>query len=135
MSMLLGAGIDMLRGMELSIKSTNNIYLRKILSECLSEVSAGVMLSESFRSRKIIPNMVIRMISVGEEAGTISDQMEYVADQYEEDLSRRINWTFEVMGPVVIFILAGMALILIMGVLLPIYDLVTELSNQTNTSF
>jgi len=135
MSMLLGAGIDMLRGMELSIKSTNNIYLQKILLECLSEVSAGAMISDSFRARKIIPNMVTRMISVGEEAGTVSEQMEYVADQYEEDLSRRINWAFEVMGPMVIFILAGMALILIMGVMLPIYDLVGELSSQTNQSF
>lgn len=135
MSMMLGAGIDMLRGMELSIKSTNNLYLQKILSECLDEVSAGAMVSQAFRARKIIPNMVTRMISVGEEAGTVSDQMEYVADQYEEDLTRRINWAFEVMGPLVIFVLAGLALILIMGVLLPIYDLVTELSNQTNTGF
>jgi type II secretory pathway component PulF len=135
MSMLLGAGIDMLRGMELSIKSTNNLYLKKILNECLSEVAAGAMVSDSFRRRKIIPNMVTRMISVGEEAGTVSDQMEYVADQYEEDLARRINWAFEIMGPMVIFILAGMALLLIMGVMLPIYDLVGELSTQANQSF
>ena len=58
-----------------------------------------------------------------------------LAAQYEEDLTRRINWAFEVMGPLVIFFLAGMALILIMGVLLPIYDLVTEISSQTNQSF
>jgi type IV pilus assembly protein PilC len=135
MSMLLGAGIDIIRGMELSIKSTNNIYLQKILSECLAEVAAGAMVSDSFRARKIIPHMVTRMISVGEEAGTVSDQMEYVADQYEEDLTRRINWAFEIMGPLVIFFLAGMALILIMGVLLPIYDLVGEISSQTNQSF
>jgi type II secretory pathway component PulF len=135
MSMLLGAGIDLLRGMELSIKSINNLYLQKILNECHEEVSAGAMISHSFRARKIIPNMVTRMISVGEEAGTVSEQMEYVADQYEEDLSRRINWLFEVMGPMTVFILAGLALFLIMGVMLPIYDLVTELSNQTNRGF
>jgi type II secretory pathway component PulF len=109
--------------------------LQKILSECLAEVAAGAMVSDSFRARKIIPNMVTRMISVGEEAGTVSEQMEYVADQYEEDLTRRINWAFEIMGPLVIFFLAGMALILIMGVLLPIYDLVGEISSQTNQSF
>ncbi len=135
MSMLLGAGVELLRGMNLSIKATNNIIMQDILNGCMQEVTGGVMISESFRGKKIIPNMVVRMISVGEEAGRISEQMEYVADQYEEDLSRRISWAFEVMGPMVIFLLAGMALILIMGVLLPVYDLVTQLSSQANRGF
>jgi type II secretory pathway component PulF len=135
MSMLLGAGVDLIKGMDLSINSINNIVMQEILTECLLEVTGGAMISESFRGRKVIPNMVVRMISVGEEAGLISQQMEYVADQYEEDLSRRISWAFEVMGPLVIFLLAGMALILIMGVLLPVYDLVNELSAQGNRGF
>ncbi|MDX1775821.1 MAG: type II secretion system F family protein [Desulfobulbales bacterium] len=135
MSMLLGAGITTLRGMELAIKSVNNLVLRKIMSGCHSEITAGAMLSDSFRKRKIIPRMVTRMIAVGEEAGNISRQMEYVADQYEEDLSRRISWALTIMEPVLIFILAGLALALIMGILLPIYDLVSELSSQVNTGF
>jgi type II secretory pathway component PulF len=135
MSMLLGAGIDTLRGMELAIQSMNNLVLRKIMSGCHSEISAGSMLSDAFRKRKIIPRMVTRMISVGEEAGNVSKQMEYVADQYEEDLTRRISWALAIMEPVLIFILAGLALALIMGILLPIYDLVTELSSQVNTGF
>jgi type II secretory pathway component PulF len=39
------------------------------------------------------------------------------------------------MEPVLIFLLAGLALALIMGILLPIYDLVTELSSQANSGF
>ena len=79
--------------------------------------------------------MVTRMISVGEESGNMSSQMEYIADQYEEDLTRRISWALAIMEPVLIFMLAGLALALIMGILLPIYDLVTELSSQANSSF
>jgi type II secretory pathway component PulF len=135
MSMLLGAGINTLRGMELAIQSMNNLVLRKVMSGCHSEITAGSMLSDAFRKRKIIPRMVTRMISVGEESGNVSKQMEYVADQYEEDLSRRISWALTIMEPVLIFILAGLALALIMGILLPIYDLVTELSSQVNSSF
>jgi type II secretory pathway component PulF len=135
MSMLLGAGINTLRGMELAIQSMNNLVLREVMSGCHSEITAGSMLSDAFRKRKIIPRMVTRMISVGEESGNVSKQMEYVADQYEEDLSRRISWALTIMEPVLIFILAGLALALIMGILLPIYDLVTELSSQVNSSF
>jgi type II secretory pathway component PulF len=135
MAMLLGAGIHTLRAMELGIKSINNLVLQGILSGCLMELTSGSQLSETFRSRKIIPNMVTRMIAVGEESGSMSSQMEYIADQYEEDLTRRISWALAIMEPVLIFMLAGLALALIMGILLPIYDLVTELSSQANTSF
>jgi type IV pilus assembly protein PilC len=135
MAMLLGAGINTLRAMELGIKSINNLVLQRILSGCLRELTAGSQLSETFRSRKIIPNMVTRMIAVGEESGSMSGQMEYIADHYEEDLTRRISWALAIMEPVLIFMLAGLALALIMGILLPIYDLVTELSSQANTSF
>ncbi len=135
MSMLLGAGINTLRGMELAIKSMNNLVLRRIMSGCHSEITAGSMLSDAFRKRKIIPRMVTRMVAVGEESGNVSKQMEYVADQYEEDLTRRISWALAIMEPVLIFILAGLALALIMGILLPIYDLVNELSSQVNTGF
>ena len=135
MAMLLGAGINTLRAMELGIKSINNLVLQGILSECLMELTAGSMLSETFRKRKIIPNMVTRMIAVGEEAGNMSGQMEYIADQYDENLTRRISWALAIMEPVLIFLLAGLALALIMGILLPIYDLVTELSSQANSGF
>jgi type II secretory pathway component PulF len=135
MAMLLGAGIHTLRAMELGIKSVNNLVLRGTLEDCLMQVTAGSMLSEAFRSKKIIPNMVTRMIGVGEEAGNMSSQMEYIADHYEEDLTRRISWALAIMEPLLIFLLAGLALALIMGILLPIYDLVTELSSQTNSGF
>ena len=132
MSILMGAGINTLRGLELAIKSMNNLVLQRIMTGCLHDVTAGSMLSDAFRKRKIVPRMVIRMIAVGEEAGNVSQQMEYVADQYEEDLTRRISWAMAIMEPVLIFMLAAMALALIMGILLPIYDLVSGLSNQVN---
>ena len=135
MAILMGAGVNILRAMELAIKSVNNIILKKILESCLYEVTGGTVLSQAFRSKKIIPNMVTRMIVVGEETGNISQQMEYVANQYEEDLTRRISWALAFMEPALIILLAVLALVLIMGILLPVYDLVTEFSNQASQSF
>ncbi|KPJ97646.1 MAG: hypothetical protein AMJ60_10680 [Desulfobacterales bacterium SG8_35] len=135
MAILMGAGVNILRAMELAIKSVNNIILKRILESCLYEVTGGTVLSQAFRSKKIIPNMVTRMIVVGEETGNISQQMEYVANQYEEDLTRRISWALAFMEPALIILLAVLALVLIMGILLPVYDLVTEFSNQASQSF
>ena len=132
MAIMLGAGINVLRAMELATKSANNIILKRVLTNCLYEVTGGTSLSEAFRSKKIIPNMVTRMIVVGEESGKISEQMEYVAEQYEEDLTRRISWALAFLEPALIILLAVLALTLIMGILLPVYDLVTEFSNQAS---
>ena len=61
------------------------------------------------------------------------EQMEYVADYYNEELERKIAVYLALMEPILIFIMAALALALIMGVLLPLYDLVSTLSSGVGT--
>lgn len=128
-ALLLSAGVDMLRALELGTKSVKNLYLKKILNDCRRQILEGEQLSDAFRRSRIVPSMIIRMIKVGEESGTLDEQMEHVADQYNEELSRKIGMALALLEPLLIFMLAGLAIALIMGVMLPLYDLVSQLSS------
>ncbi|NOX25153.1 MAG: type II secretion system F family protein [Deltaproteobacteria bacterium] len=129
-AMLLGAGVNVLRGLELSAASVNNLVLQKVLNDCREQIIEGKSLSSTFRQHRIIPNMVARMIAVGEESGSIDEQMEYVANEYDEALNRRITIALALLEPIMIFMLAGVAIVLVMGVMLPLYDLVDTLSTR-----
>ena len=133
LAMVLSAGMDILRGLQLATDSVNNLVLRKFLHEARERVIEGEFLSASLKKIRYIPNMVSRMIAIGEEAGNLPDQMSYVADYYNEELERRITLALALMEPILLFCLAGLALALVMGVLLPLYTLVSTLSTAAGS--
>lgn len=128
LAMLLSAGMDILRGLQLATESVNNLVLQRFFGLSRERVIEGDLLSDALRRVRYIPNMVTRMISIGEESGNLPEQMEYVADYYNEQLERRIAMALALMEPILLFCLAALALGLVMGVLLPLYNLVSTLS-------
>ncbi len=122
------AGVDILRSLELATRSINNLVLQKVMMKCRQEVLEGKQFSESLRNNsKIIPNMVIRMIAVGEMSGTLAEQLEFVAEYYDEVLERRIATFLALMEPILIVFLAGVGLALVMAILMPMYEFLGQI--------
>lgn len=126
LSMLQNAGVDILKSLDLSIQSINNMVLQKLLGISRQRVEGGISLSSTLKENRFVPNMVVRMISVGEMAGTLPDQLEFVADYYDEGLERKIAFALALMEPILIVVLAGVAMALVMAVLMPAYDIVSS---------
>ena len=133
LSMLISAGMDILRSLELAIQSVNNLVIQRLLTNARQSVIEGDLFSDALRKVRFVPHMVSRMIGIGEESGNLPDQMEYIADHYNEELERKITIALSLMEPILIFLLAAMALALVMGVLLPLYNLVSQLSAGVGT--
>ncbi len=133
LALMLSSGIDILRGLDYSSQSVMNLDVRKQLAGCRYRIMEGEMFSQSLRHLSIIPNTVIRMISVGESSGNLPEQMEYLADLYNENLERLMATVIAMIEPILILTMAGLALALIMGVLLPIYNMVSTLSSGVGT--
>ena len=122
------SGVDILKSLELAAGSINNMVLQKIMDRCREDVLAGKHLSESLRSNsRLVPNMVIRMIAVGEAAGTLPEQLEFVASYYDERLERRIAIFLALLEPILIVLLAGIGLALVMAILMPMYEFLGQL--------
>jgi type II secretory pathway component PulF len=133
MAMLLSAGVYILQGLQLATQSVNNLVIRRFMTQAREKVIEGEFFSDALRGSRYVPNMIVRMISIGEESGNLPEQMEQVADQYNEELERRIASALALLEPILLFLLAALALALVMGVLLPLYNLVSELSAQAGS--
>jgi type II secretory pathway component PulF len=127
LSMLQSAGIDIIRSMDLATQSINNLILERLLKQSRKRILEGNTLSATLRGGAIIPNMVVRMIGVGEAAGTLPEQLEFVANYYDEGLERKIAVALAVMEPLLIIILAGMVLSLIAAMFQPMYGIFTDI--------
>ena len=128
LALMLTAGVDILRGLDLSARSVTNLVVQKELLGCRQRIIEGAMFSQSLRQIRFIPNTVIRMVAVGETSGNLPEQMDYLANVYNERLERVIGVALAMLEPILVFTMAGLALSLIMGVLLPLYNMISTLS-------
>jgi general secretion pathway protein F/type IV pilus assembly protein PilC len=128
LSLLLNAGTDILQSVNVIKDSMKNELYREKLATVHDGLSSGDGIAESFGRATVFPTFVIRMIKVGEESGTLPEQLSYIAENYRDKLSVVVSTLGKIIEPAVLVIAGIMFAIIIGGLFLPIYDLVTQLS-------
>ena len=127
-SLLLNAGVDLLQAMTILKNSIKNEVYQDKLAEISEDLKKGESISTAFEGGKIFPTYVTRMISVGEMSGTLTEQLNYVADEYRTRLSTLVATIGKMIEPVILIIAGVLFAIIFGGLLLPIYDLASHIS-------
>jgi len=127
-SLLLNAGVDLLHSMTILKNSMRNAAFKEKLGEITENLVRGDGIAESFRGGDIFPTYVIRMINVGEMSGTLSEQLNHVAEEYRTRLSNLVAAIGKMIEPVILVTAGILFAIIIMGLLLPVYDLASQVS-------
>ena len=125
-SLLIRAGIDILQSMTILKESIKNEIYREKLGEVREGLTRGEGVADSFRGALIFPLFVIRMINVGELSGTLPEQLTYIAEDYRNKLSVLVATIGKMVEPIVLVVAGAMFAIIIVGLFLPIYDLVSR---------
>lgn len=130
LSLVLRAGITVLDGIKMVGVSTNNAYVSKQILSVTELITRGNTISAAIDKTKLFPPLVIQMLILGEESGTIEQLLDQVADYYQ----REINYDFERLSdsiePIMLCIIGVMVLILALGIYSPIWDLATVISKH-----
>jgi len=126
LSILVRAGVDMVYSLQILARATKNRYYRSRLTQVSQLVMRGESMSSSMRRVGGFPAMAVRMISVGEESGSLDQQLEHLANDYRKRQEVLIKSLAEILKPVIILVAGGLFLFLIVALLLPVYDLVRQ---------
>lgn len=124
---LVMAGISIDRIFDLVIPSLNNEYFRVHLLKAKDNVLCGNLISDALRAEGIFPLLVIRMIGIGESSGTLDTQFEFLNRHYTKKLDNATESLGKVIEPLVMIVVGGLFAVIIMGLMLPIYDLVSKM--------
>ncbi len=127
-AMLINAGIDILQSIRILIESSGNLVYRDKLSEVLSSLELGEGIADSFKLAKIFPSFVVRMINVGETSGTMPDQLNYISEEYSNKLAIVVATIGKSIEPLILLVAGTIFAVIIIGLFLPIYDLVSRVS-------
>jgi type IV pilus assembly protein PilC len=120
---LLNSGIPILKAMKVVERVVGNRVIGQAVRAAQEEVSKGATLSTPLRKEKVFPPMVMEMVSVGEETGTLEQMLGKVADFFEEDVQRTAERLSASLEPMIIVFLALSVGFIVVSMMLPIFGL------------
>ena len=104
--------------------SIGNQTLTDAVSESIEQVQQGSALAESLRGcPQLFPGSVLEMIAVAEETGRLDEELVRLAEDAEGDLDRRLRLAVALLEPAMLFIMAAVIGLVVIGMLLPIFTL------------
>jgi type II secretory pathway component PulF len=124
---LVVAGIGIDRIFELIVPTLGNEYFSSNLLLAKANILNGGLISESLRERDFLPQLAIRMIGIGESSGTLDSQLEFLAQHYTKKLDDATAVLGKLIEPLVMIVVGGLFAVIIMGLMLPMYDLVSKM--------
>ena len=126
LALLIKAGMDFLSSLDVLARATTDQYYRQRLLKVRDGVAKGEGIAAAMRRVGGFPPMAVRMISVGEEAGSLDKQLDQLSKEYKKRLDVMVRSLAEIIKPLLILIAGGMFIFLVVALLLPIYDLVRQ---------
>jgi type IV pilus assembly protein PilC len=123
LSTLLSGGIPLVNSLEIVAASTGNRLITRAMESAIVSVKEGQSLSKSFEASKVVPDLAIEMVLVGESTGALSEMLRHVADFYDEEVSTRLNQLFTYIEPILLVILATIVAFVLISLYLPIFNL------------
>ena len=121
---LVGAGVPLLVSLRTAREAIGNQTLADTVSKAVEEVQRGQALSRSLAaSPKLFPPSVVETIAVAEETGRLDKELVRLATAYESDLDRQLRMLVSVVEPLMLFAMAGIIGTVVIGMLLPIFNL------------
>ena len=89
----------------------------------VENVTAGDTLSKPLAASGLIPPQIMAMIRVAEESNTLDEVLIKIADRIDNRIERRLEVLVRMIEPMMLILIGGMVMFVIVGVLLPVFDL------------
>lgn len=125
LSGLLSAGIPLIEGLSISADTNENLLIGDALRRVQGHVETGEKMGLPLAQTGIFPALVVDMISIGEETGTLDIMLEKIADVYDADVDSSLTGFASIIEPLLIVLLGGMVIFIALAVLLPYFNMVS----------
>ena len=125
---LLSSGVPILQAITITKDITGNCYFHDAISRVHDSVRDGEALAVPMERESVFPNMVTSMIDVGEETGELSQMLNRIADNYDEDVDNAVAGITSIIEPVMIVFLAVVVGFIVIALFLPIVEIIKQLT-------
>jgi type IV pilus assembly protein PilC len=123
LAMMQAGGIPMMPSLETTLGTVGNAYLVEGLRSALPRVAAGSSLADSLGKTGIAPSLMLELVSVGENSGSLGEMLGHVADLYDTEMDTRLTALASALEPVIMMGMGVVVAAIVVIMYLPIFHL------------
>ena len=121
-SISLRAGVPLIQALTVVARAVDNEYVGELVLSMRNGIERGESLTRVAITTNLFTPAVLQMLAVGEETGSIDELLNEVASFYEREVDYDLKYLGDAIQPIMLSVIAGLVLILILGVILPVWD-------------
>ena len=126
-SSLTRAGVPILMSMEISSETAGNAIISDAILASRSMVQEGVLLSNALIRQKVLPDMALNMLAIGEETGEMDKMLSKVADFYEDEVGAMVKALTSMLEPAMIVVVGGIVGSILLAMYLPMFTVFDQI--------
>ena len=130
LKLMIKAGVSISRALEILGKSLNNEVFRLAVEKARESINNGNLISNAFKEQQLFSPMIIRMLNIGENTGSLEEQLDYIAGYYYNKVDYISQNMAKLIEPLLLTFVGIFMLILILGLMGPIYNLISTVGKQ-----
>jgi len=130
---LLTSGVPILQALETVAGTVSNVIISDAIMEARARIREGDRIGDPLIKSKLFPPMVVQMISIGEESGSLDAMLAKIADFYEDEVDAALAALAVAIEPMLICFLGVAVLLIILGMFMPMIVLIQSLSGGDGT--
>jgi type IV pilus assembly protein PilC len=123
MSTLLSSGVSVLDVFSILAGMTGNDVIKRAIEDARERIVGGSNISLGLAASGFFPNMVIKMVQVGEESGSLSKVLDKTANYYERKVDSTITVVTSLLEPVMIVTVGAIVLVVVLALYLPVFTI------------
>jgi type II secretory pathway component PulF len=127
---LIENGVTLLKALELLEEISGNAYIRHKMKSVRGDVMDGMSLSNALRPHQIFPDLLLDMMSVGEQTGRFGETMQMIADVYERELDKQVKIISALIPPLIMIVIASIVGLVVFGILSAVFNLTAGLRTR-----
>lgn len=120
---LLTSGVPILQALRITKETINNEVIQNAIEKVHDSIKEGETIAAPLDESKVFPPMVVNMIDVGEETGSLDAMLTKVADIYDDEVEAAVDAMLALMEPAIIIGLGGIIGFIVVALYLPIFTL------------
>ncbi len=123
LSTMFAAGVPLVEAMDSVAGATGNELYKEATLKMKDAAATGTQLQQTMQETGIFPNMVVQMVAIGEESGSLDDMLGKVADFFEEEVDNLVDGLSSLLEPLIMAVLGVLVGGLVVAMYLPIFKL------------
>ncbi len=126
---LLQGGIPLVNALEIAARSSGNRYMGKELEVVVVRVREGQGFANTLLERRVVPDVAIKMIEVGESTGALTEMLNSLADFYDEEIETEVARFVTLIEPAMLVFMGVVIAGIVLALYLPLFELTSVMGN------